>query len=130
MTRTAQELVTEAKAEIEEVDVGEAQRRLVEGGVALDVREADELERGHVPGAVHIPRGLLEMQVGEREATKDPATPVLVYCAAGGRAALAAQTLQRMGYDNVASIAGGFGAWVQAGQPVALAESEGGDEAE
>lgn len=130
MPQTMKDLVARAKQEIEEVDVEEAERRLDDGAVAIDVREADELERGYLPGAVHIPRGMLEMQVPQRPETQDPDTPVVVYCQGGGRCALAAQTLRTMGYTNVASLAGGFGAWVEAGHEVALPSSAATDEEE
>jgi molybdopterin/thiamine biosynthesis adenylyltransferase/rhodanese-related sulfurtransferase len=84
--------------------------------VVLDVRELEELPAGMVPGAVHIPRGFLELRV--EDALTDREAPVVVYCAGGTRSLFAADTLQRMGYRRVASLAGGFTAWAQAGQPV------------
>lgn len=128
MPTTMQDLVAEARQEIEEVDAGTAKKRLDEGAVALDVREADEIERGCIPRAVHIPRGILEYTCVQHPATQDPATPIVVYCGAGGRAALAARTLRTLGYRNVASIAGGFGAWVGAGHEVQLPSADGGGE--
>lgn len=123
MPLTMKDLVAQAKQEIEEVDTEEAERRLGEGAIAIDVREADELERGYVPGALRIPRGMLEMQVPQRPETQDADTPMVIYCTAGGRCALAAQTLRNMGYTNVVSLAGGLGAWVEAGHEVALPSS-------
>ncbi len=79
----------------------------------IDVREQDEVEQGIIPGAVHIPRGYLELRVEERLPDRD--APVVAYCAGGTRSALAAETLQAMGYTNVASLKGGFGAWKEAG---------------
>lgn len=125
MTRTVQDLIAEAKAEIEEIDPKTARKRLAEGAVAVDVREADELERGHLPGAVHIPRGLLEMKIGQREDTADPQTPIIAYCGGGGRGALATRTLKELGYVNVASLAGGLNAWVEAGHEVQLPAASG-----
>ena len=130
MSLTVKELVAQAKQEVEEIDAAEAARRLADGAVAVDVREADELERGYIPGAEHILRGFLEMKIGKHEATKDPDTPLVVYCAGGARSALGAQSLQQLGYTRVASLAGGFGAWVEAGQSVALGPDAEGDESE
>lgn len=122
--KTWQDLVAEAKQEIEEVDAEGAQRRLADGAVAVDVREADELERGFVPNAVHIPRGMLEINATGNPATADRDTPIVLYCGFGGRSALAAQALARLGYTNVVSLAGGYTAWVEAGQPVQLPRGE------
>ncbi len=115
MATTVKEMVAEARSRIREVSPAEAQSRLEEGGVALDVRELDELEEGHVPGAVHIPRGFLEFKAPGHDALQRPDTPINVYCKGAGRAALAADTLQRLGYTDVVSIEGGFGAWQNAG---------------
>lgn len=103
------------KEEIEEVDVHEL-RKMVENGRnvrVVDVRERDEFEQGYIPGAKFIPRGHLEWQIEEYEADRE--TPIVLYCAGGVRSAFAARTLQEMGYENVASLEGGFGAWKNAG---------------
>jgi molybdopterin/thiamine biosynthesis adenylyltransferase/rhodanese-related sulfurtransferase len=117
---TYRELLAQAKAEIDEVDAVQA-RELVEGGDALilDVREQDEWDEGHIPRAVHIPRGNLESRI--ETAAPDRAQRVLVYCAAGNRSAFAAKTLEELGYDDVASLAGGFTDWKRNGFPVELA---------
>lgn len=120
MAPTPQELVQQARSEISEITPEEARRRLDAGGVALDVREAEELAEGHVPDAVHIPRGFLEFRVGQHEALQSADTPICVYCKGGGRGALAARSLQELGYTNVASIAGGIDAWREAGHPLAV----------
>ena len=86
--KTWQDLVAEAKQEIEEVDVKGAKQRLANGAVAVDVREADELERGFVPSAVHIPRGMLEIHAPKNPATADRDTSIVLYCGVGGRSAL------------------------------------------
>ena len=124
MTPTMQELVQNARRQITEVSPEQAQQRVENGAVALDVREAGELAEGHVPDAVHIPRGLLEFQAGEHEALQSQDTPICVYCMAGGRAALAAQTLKQLGYTNVASIQGGFEGWKKAGMPLQVAAKD------
>lgn len=110
MPVTAQMLVQAAKQEIREVDLENAGDLLQPANaLILDVREPEEYQRGAIPGAINIPRGLLEFRIGSLP--QDPSTATLVYCQSGGRAALAAQTLQRMGYINVVSLAGGYAAW-------------------
>ena len=98
---------------------------IADGTLLIDVREPQEVQRGRIPGAFAVPRGLLEFEIhglvagfnGDGHAPDDE-TPILVYCATGGRSALAAETLERMGYRNVASLAGGITAWHQAGLPL------------
>ena len=115
---TFKELIKKVKSEIREVSVEEAQK-LAQGGAALvDVREADEWEKGHAPGAVHIPRGFLELRVEDKVADKKQ--PVVLYCAGGTRSALATRSLLDLGYENVASVAGGFTRWREAGLPVTI----------
>ena len=116
---TAEELVAEARQGLEEVGPDRA-RALAEWGIALiDVREPGEYAEAHVPGAVNIPRGVLEFKVGDHPALADPGRSLLIYSKTGGRAALAARSLQRMGLAAVTSISGGFEAWQQAGLDVA-----------
>ena len=88
----------------------------------IDVREADEFHAGHIPGALNIPRGLLEFKLSGTPALAARDTRIVLYCKTSGRAALAACALQSMGYLNVQSIAGGFDAWVAAGKSVAQPE--------
>ena len=110
------DLLNAAKAEVREVDTAEADElRQRPGAVVLDVREPDEYEQGAIPGAVHIPRGTLETKV---EAALPRGRKVIIYCAGGNRSALAADTLQQMGYTDVASMAGGFRHWAQSGGEV------------
>lgn len=123
--KTASELVAEAKAEIDNLDVDAVEQELGTGDVILvDIREADELEaNGRIPGAVHLPRGMIEFYADptspyHREPL-DPSKRVILHCASGGRSALAAATLRRMGYERVAHLDGGFKAWKEAGKPVA-----------
>jgi rhodanese-related sulfurtransferase len=113
MTKTGSDLVAEAKARVREIDAAQAivQQEKAKT-VFLDVREPAEWNLGHVPNAIHIPRGQLE---GKVEATIPREAEVVIYCAGGSRSALAADTLQQMGYTNVASLAGGFRAWTEGG---------------
>jgi rhodanese-related sulfurtransferase len=108
------DLVREAKARIAEVTAAETIERMRTdpSTVVVDCREPNEAALGTVAGAVVIPRGLLEQNI-ERVASRD--NRVIVYCAGGNRSALAADTLREMGYTKVASMAGGFRAWVEAG---------------
>src|SRR5438128_1378419 len=101
------ELLAQTKKNIHEVTPAEAEERLGDA-TFLDVRELDEYEQGTVPDSVFIPRGHLESQV-ENKVSKDK--PVVVYCAAGNRSAFAAETLRELGYEDVASLKGGFGRW-------------------
>ena len=110
------DLLADAKRVIAEIDTEEAARRIAGGGtVVLDVREPDEFEQGTLAGVVHIPRGHLEAQVETR--IVDKSAPVIVYCAGGVRSAFAAKTLQELGYQDVVSMAGGFGRWKDEGRP-------------
>ena len=118
MATTGKELVAQARARIREISPDEANTRLAQGGVALDVRESDELEDGHLPDAVHIPRGFLEFKAPDHQALQRTDVPICVYCKGGGRGALAADALQQLGYTDVASIEGGFAAWRDAGHPI------------
>jgi molybdopterin/thiamine biosynthesis adenylyltransferase/rhodanese-related sulfurtransferase len=103
------------KREINEISPKDAAERLTAEPrpVLLDVRERDEWEQGHIPGAIHIPRGNLESRIDN--AVPDRAAPVIVYCAAGNRSAYAAKTLNELGFGDVLSISGGFTQWKQNG---------------
>lgn len=102
-------LADDARSRITEVNPAEAAKRVAAGATLLDVREKDEFSRSHLTGAKHLSRGVLEMRI--TEVLPDKATPIVCYCAGGNRGALAADTLQKMGYTNVASIAGGLAAF-------------------
>jgi rhodanese-related sulfurtransferase len=116
MAVTPHELVVEAKSQIKEVSTADSQS-LLGKRVVIDVREYDEFTAGHLPGAINIPRGVLEFKVGmvPECANKDGA--FLLYCRTSGRAALSAVQLQKIGYSNVISMAGGFEAWNNEGRP-------------
>ena len=111
MAKSYEELVAEAKGETEQVGVEEVHDALERGEAVtvVDVREPDEWEAGHVPGAKLLPRGLLEYKAAEELPDKN--ARVVVHCALGGRGALAAKSLKEMGYTNVANMDGGVKAW-------------------
>jgi len=113
---TYRELLQQTKAEIDEIDAGAA--RQLDGAVWIDVREADEWQEGHLPGAVHIPRGFLESRVEGVAPAKD--TPVVLYCASGARSAFAAKSLRELGYDTVYSLVGGFTDWKRNGLEITM----------
>ncbi|WP_347250188.1 rhodanese-like domain-containing protein [Zoogloea sp.] len=117
--KTPHDLVIAAKALIHEVSLDDADQAIRDADVLLDVREADEYAAGHLPGAVHVSRGMLEFKLGGTPELSHRDLKVVLYCKTGGRAALAARSLQDMGYLNVQSLAGGFDAWAAAGKPVA-----------
>jgi sulfur-carrier protein adenylyltransferase/sulfurtransferase len=111
------ELLRRIKAEIDEVDAQTA-RELLDGSeppLLVDVRRRDEWDEGHIPGAIHIPRGSLESRI--EKAAPDREQPVVVYCSAGERSAFAARTLGELGYEDVSSLAGGFTDWKRNGFP-------------
>jgi len=123
MSLTAQQLVAQARAVITEIDA-ERLRALQAAGVpVIDVREPGEYAAGRIVGAVNIPRGVLEFEVDGHPAvncTKDPALghrelPVVLYCRSGGRSALAAEALMRLGFREPLSLTGGFMGWTEAG---------------
>ncbi len=126
--KSTEDLVNEARAQITEVTPATASEARNAGAVILDVREAHEYKKGHVPGAVNVPRGVLEFRIDELEAFEDLTDegrfdkPILVYCRSGKRAALATARLQEMGYSNVKSIEGGYKAWQAEGLPVEKTE--------
>lgn len=120
------QMVAEAEAEVETIEVSDAAKLVDDDGVVfVDIRDVRELQReGKIPGATHAPRGMLEFWV-------DPESPYyrdvfgqekryIFYCAGALRSALAAQTVQKMGMTNVCHLGGGFGAWREGGQPIEL----------
>ncbi|MEX1165866.1 MAG: rhodanese-like domain-containing protein [Hydrogenophaga sp.] len=116
--KTALDLVAAAKARVSEIPLNDAEAAIREADVLLDVREGDEFANGHLPGAVHASRGMLEFKLSSTPALTARDLKVVLYCKTSGRAALAAAVMQDMGYLNVKSIAGGFDAWLAAGKPV------------
>ena len=116
--KTAHDLVLQAKANVREIALQDAEEAIRQADVLMDVREADEFAAGHLPGAVLVPRGLLEFKLSGTPNLATRYLKVVLYCKTSGRAALAAQTMNSMGYLNVQSIAGGFDAWVASGKAV------------
>lgn len=121
MSLTAADLVADAKTRIREISANELAASTA-SRVLIDVREPAEFATGHLPGAVNIPRGLLEFEIAAHPAVANVTEPALadkqralvIYCAAGGRAALATDILQKMGFTNVVSIRGGIRACIDA----------------
>lgn len=118
------EMVKEAKARIENLSVEQVVAELKGGDTLLvDLRDGEERSRdGAIPNAVHVPRGMLEFRADptspyHREGL-DPDRRIILYCASGGRSALGAETLEKMGYNHVAHLDGGFKSWKDKGQPV------------
>jgi rhodanese-related sulfurtransferase len=116
--KTYQDLCAEARTRVAEVTAGETRQLLHDrpDTVVIDCREPNEAALGTVAGAIVIPRGVLEQNI-ERVASRD--RKVILYCASGNRSLLAGDALQQMGYTDVASMAGGFRAWVEAGGDIA-----------
>jgi rhodanese-related sulfurtransferase len=113
-----EKLVAAAKKNITEISPNDAALKVKGGqGVIIDVREKDEWDEGHVPDAIHLSRGTIELEIEEK--VPDMNTTIICHCGGGGRSALAAESLQKMGYKNVRSMAGGFKAWKEAGLPTA-----------
>jgi rhodanese-related sulfurtransferase len=121
--KTAHDLVAAAKARVPEISVAAAEQAAREATVVVDVREADEFAAGHIPGAVHFSRGMLEFRFSAMPALQSRDIKIVLYCKTSGRAALAGAALQDMGYLNIQNISGGFDAWAAAGMPVAKPES-------
>lgn len=124
MTSTVQQLVAQAKSQIQNLSVEEVARELETDSVTLvDIREPDEAQReGAIPGAVAAPRGMLEFWADPASPYHrdefDPSGRTILYCASSGRSALAVQALQGLGYTDVAHLDGGLKAWKEQGRPV------------
>ena len=116
--KTAHDLVTAAKALVQEISLADAEQAIREADVLLDVREAEEFASGHLPGAIHASRGVLEFKLSGNPELSSRELKIVLYCKTSGRAALAARSLHDMGYLHVKSISGGFDAWSGAGMPV------------
>lgn len=110
-------LVDDARTRVREVTVDDAHARMAAGARLIDVREDAEWDAGHAAGAEHLGKGVIERDVETR--VPDRGAELLLYCGGGYRSVLAADVLQRMGYTNVASVAGGWRAWQDAGAPAA-----------
>lgn len=121
MKKTAMEMVGEAKARVQNLNPDQVAREVEAGALIVDVREPNERAEASIPGSISAPRGMLEFYA-------DPTLPyhkkelafdrrIILHCASGGRSALAASTLEQMGYTNVAHLDGGMKAWREAGKP-------------
>ena len=109
-------LVEDAKTRVREVGVADTRRRLEKNeAVLIDVREESEWAAGHARGALHLGKGLIERDIEQR--VPDKSAPIILYCGGGFRSALSADNLQKMGYTNVLSMAGGWRAWQAEGGP-------------
>ena len=122
-TKTTAHLIADAKARIENLSPAAVAAELAGGNVLLvDVREAEEWRQGSIPGAIHTSRGMLEFSADPTSAYYrpgfDPAGRIILYCASGGRSALAADILQILGYNRIAHLDGGLKAWREAGLAV------------
>lgn len=118
MAKTGHDFVVEAKSQIREISAEDAQVLMTAGVKVLDVREPEEFAAGHLPGALNIPRGVLEFKVAAVPELQNSQQPLLVYCKTSGRSALATHVLNQMGYAQAVSLAAGFDGWTQAGRPV------------
>ena len=121
MSPSGAEFIRQIKSQIAQVDPGDVNERLRDGNgdapvAIIDVRESEEVERGLIPGAKHVPRGHLESRI--EGAVPDRSQQVVLYCASGNRSALAAKTLQELGYENVESMTGGYTLWKDRGYKV------------
>jgi len=112
-------LVNDAKTRVKQTTVSDVKRRKESGErfLLVDVREDNEWAKGHIPGAVHMGRGVIERDVEKQ--VPDPSTKLILYCGGGFRSVLVADSLQKMGYGNVESMDGGWRGWTEAGLPVA-----------
>ena len=116
--KTAHDLVVQAKQDVQEISVDQAVLAIQTCDVLIDVREADEYAAGHLPGAIHMSRGMLEFKIASNPKMQPRDLNIVLYCKTSGRAALSAKSLADMGYTHVRSIAGGVDAWVAAGHEV------------
>lgn len=112
-------LVQDAKSRVKETNVADVKKRMDAGErfLLVDVREDNEWANGHLPGAVHLGKGIIERDIEQQ--VPDTGAKLILYCGGGFRSALAGDNLQKMGYTNVESMDGGWKGWVQAGLPTA-----------
>src|SRR5919198_3288376 len=122
MSPSGAEVIRKIRQQVQEIDPAEVSEHLGNRVVLVDVRESEEWDRGHIPGAVHVPRGYLESRI--EAAAPDRDARVILYCASGQRSALAARTLEDLlGYSNVASMNGGITLWKDRGYDVEVPQS-------
>ncbi len=116
--KTAHDLVQAAKLQIHEVSITDAEQAILNADFLLDVRESEEFLTGHIPGALHISRGMLEFKMASDPMFESRDNKIVLYCKTSGRAALCAKALQDMGYKNILSISGGIDAWLSHGKAI------------
>ena len=116
-TKEFLEIAEDARSHVTEISVGETLEKVENGATLIDVREDNEFEAGHARGATHIGRGVIERDIIGKFPDKNQ--ELILYCGGGYRSALAADNLQKMGYTNVLSMAGGWTAWTEADAPTA-----------
>ncbi len=128
MTRTANDLITDARTRVQQVSIADFHGEMRTDIVVIDVREPGEFAEGHLPGAINLPRGVLEFKIEAHPALACETSPALadrerqivVYCLSGGRSMLACDSLQVLGFRRIRSLTGGIAAWREAGLPVTL----------
>ena len=108
-----EKLAGEAKTRIKQTSAIDAAERQSQGAILVDVREGEEFAKNHATNALHLSKGMIELKIEHQ--IPDPATPIICYCGGGNRSALVADSLQKMGYENVLSMTGGFKSWKDAG---------------
>ena len=116
--KTALDLVAAAKAHVHEIDIDAADAAIRDADVLIDVRGADEFAAGHIPGAINVPRGVLEFKLSSTPELDARDPRVLLYCKTRCTGAMPTGALQEMGCVRVQTIAGGFDAWAAAGKPI------------
>ena len=121
--KSAHDLVELARPAIKETSIAESDESIKNATAIIDVREPEEYRAGHIPGAINIPRGVLEFKLGMVPGLDARDVSLLLYCKSSGRSALACKSLQEMGYMHTESLQGGFDAWLAAGKTVAKPES-------
>jgi sulfur-carrier protein adenylyltransferase/sulfurtransferase len=120
---TWQKLIEKVKGEIKEITPEELNQQVNQGNITvIDIRENEELSAGHLPSAIFIPRGFLELRIEATAPERDQA--ICLYCGGGNRSALAARSLQELGYTKVFSLEGGISRWIRENRPVSLPKEE------
>lgn len=123
MSLTWQKLIEKVKGEIKEITPEELSRQVNQGNITvIDIRENEEFSAGHLPSAIFIPRGFLELRIEATAPERDQA--ICLYCGGGNRSALAARSLQELGYTKVFSLEGGISRWIRENRAVSLPKEE------
>jgi rhodanese-related sulfurtransferase len=120
--KTAHDLVEAARHDITETPLELSEEAIRQADLLIDVREPEEYHAGHLPGAINVPRGLLEFKLSNDPALEDRSLSLVIYCKNSGRSALSAKVMEEMGYIHVQSIVGGIEAWEAAGMPLVKPE--------